>query len=104
MQIHKACCYELSIILGGKSCEYVSDVKMLRELVYIKHFPQIRYKTNLFLFFFLLDERKKTLKVQRFIPLNAVKTIIVNFNDQIMSYLAVFHCKFINLYKFGLTL
>ncbi len=45
-------------ILGGKSCEYVSDVKMLRELVYIKHFLQIWYKTNLF-FFFLLDERKK---------------------------------------------
>ncbi len=43
-------------ILGGKSYEYVSDVKMLRELVYIKHFSAntVQNKSSFVLLVFLI--------------------------------------------------
>ncbi len=52
-------------ILGGKSYEYVSDVQMLRELVYIKHFAANTVQNKscfvllVFLYLFNYCQKKK---------------------------------------------
>ncbi len=67
-------------ILGGKSYEYVSDVKMLRELVYIKHFPGNTVQNKCFFYIILTIVKKKKKKKSAYVySINCSKDYYFSF-------------------------